>query len=360
MTDNSAHIRGPSVFDGWQPAVIGGHAVVLGASMGGLLAARVLANFYETVTVVERDVLADDAMPRRGVPQGRHAHALLGRGSQVLAELFPGFLDDLVAAGVPMLDYTDLSNIFTSVAGHQIVRSGGFRDVPPAYLPSRPLLECLVRRRVREKANITWHDDHDVVDLTTTATRDRVTGVRVRSRDGSIERVLTADLVIDATGRSARTPAFLDAMGYGRPAEEHVSVRVVYSSQMLRIPPGMFKEMVVLVTPRPGRPIAMALAGYENDTWMFTVGGMVGLEPPCEPAEMLAFVQDLVPAHVVAGIGAVDRSLSFPLPRESLATLRQDAAVPLRPAGCRRRNLQLQSHLWPRHDGGRPAGTGAP
>jgi 2-polyprenyl-6-methoxyphenol hydroxylase-like FAD-dependent oxidoreductase len=283
---------------------IGEHAVVLGASMAGLLAARVLADFYETVTVVERDILCDDAVNRRGVPQGRHVHALLGRGSQVLAELFPGFLDDLVAAGVPVVDYTDLSSIFTSVAGHQFVRSGGFRDVPPAYVPSRPLLECLVRRRVREKANITLREGYDVVGLMTTTARDRVTGARVRSRDGASD--LTADLVVDATGRSGRTPAFLDAMGYGRPAEEHVGVRVVYSSQLLRIPPGMLKELVVLVTPVPGRPIAMALAGYENDTWMFTVVGMVGHEPPSEPAEMLAFVQDLVPAHVAAAIGAAE------------------------------------------------------
>ena len=142
--------------------------------------------------------------------------------------------------------------------------------------------------------------------MTTTTARDRVTGARVRSRDGGSERVLTADLVVDATGRSARTPAFLDALGYGRPAEDHVSVRVVYSSQLLRIPPGMLKELVVLVTPLPGRPIAVALAGYENDTWMFTIGGMMGLEPPSEPAEMLAFVQGLVPAHVVAAIGAAE------------------------------------------------------
>jgi 2-polyprenyl-6-methoxyphenol hydroxylase-like FAD-dependent oxidoreductase len=118
--------------------------------------------------------------------------------------------------------------------------------------------------------------------------------------------VLTADLVVDATGRSARTPAFLDALGFGRPAEDHVSVRVVYSSQLLRLPPGTLKEMVVLVTPAPGRPIAMALAGYENDTWMFTVGGMVGLEPPSERAEMLAFIEGLVPAHVTAAIGAAE------------------------------------------------------
>jgi 2-polyprenyl-6-methoxyphenol hydroxylase-like FAD-dependent oxidoreductase len=98
----------------------------------------------------------------------------------------------------------------------------------------------------------------------------------------------------------------LDALGYGRPAEEHISVRVVYSSQLLRIPPGTLKEFVILVSPAPGRPIAMALAGNESDTWMFTVGGMVGLEPPSEPAEMLAFVQGLVPAHVLAAIRAAE------------------------------------------------------
>jgi 2-polyprenyl-6-methoxyphenol hydroxylase-like FAD-dependent oxidoreductase len=285
---------------------VGAHAVVLGASMAGLLAARVLADFYETVTVVERDRLSDDPVNRRGVPQGRHAHALLGRGSQVLAELFPGFLDDLLAAGVPVFDYTDMSKALFSFADHQMVRSGGFRDIPPAFAPSRPLLECLVRRRVRKKANITLRDNHDVIDLTTTTARDRVTGARVRSRDGAGERVVTADLVVDATGRSARTPAFLDTLGYGRPAEERVGVRVAYSSQMLRIPPGALKEFVILVSPAPGRPIAMALAGNENDTWMFTVGGMVGLEPPSEPAEMLAFVQGLAPAHVLAAIRAAE------------------------------------------------------
>ena len=343
-------------------AKIAEHAVVLGASMAGLLAARVLTEFYETVTVVERDWLPDGPVNRRGVPQGRHAHGLLGRGSQILDELFPGFLDDLVAAGAPVHDYTDLSESLLDVAGHRIVHSGGYRDVPPGFFPSRPLLEWLVRRRIRDTANITLLEDHDVVDVTTTAAGDRVTGARIRSRGGAHERVLTADLVVDATGRSARTPAFLDAMGYGRPTEERVGVRVVYSSQLLRIPPGVLKEKVVLVSPRPGRPTAMALAHNENDTWMFTIGGMVGVEPPSEPTEMLAFIQELVPELRSCGDRrrrAVERGLSFPLPGESLATLRQDAAVPRRSAGGRRRDLQLQPDLRPRHDGGRPAGPGA-
>ena len=78
---------------------MGERAVVLGASMGGLLAARVLADFFRTVTVMERDVLPDDPAKRRGVPQGRHVHALLSGGSQILGGLFPGLLDGLVVDG---------------------------------------------------------------------------------------------------------------------------------------------------------------------------------------------------------------------------------------------------------------------
>jgi 2-polyprenyl-6-methoxyphenol hydroxylase-like FAD-dependent oxidoreductase len=287
-------------------AKLGQHAVVLGASMGGLLAARVLADFYGSVTVVERDVLPDDPANRRGVPQGRHGHALLGRGSQILAELFPGLLDEVVAAGAPVLDYTDLSKGFFSFAGHQFMSSGAFRETPPLFIPSRPLLEGLVRRRLRETANITFLEGYDVVDLTSTTAGDRITGARIRSRDGDSGRVLTSDVVADATGRGARTPAFLDNLSYGRPTEDQVGVRVVYSSQLLRIPPDTLNELIVLVGAVPGRPTGMALFGYENDTWMFTVFGMAGREPPTEPAEMLAFAEGLAPAHVLAAIGAAE------------------------------------------------------
>jgi 2-polyprenyl-6-methoxyphenol hydroxylase-like FAD-dependent oxidoreductase len=281
---------------------LGEHAVVLGASMGGLLAARVLADFYETVTVVERDVLPETSANRRGVPQGRHVHLLLGRGSQVLDELFPGFLDELVAAGAPSFD-GDMSKLYLSNGGHLFPRSGRAKDVP-FFLPSRPLLESHVRRRVRAVANVTVLDGHDVVELTSTPPRDRVTGALVRARPDGSERVLGADLVVDAMGRGARTPAFLEGLGYGRPVEDHLGMRLAYSSQLLRIPPGMLNELMVIIGPVPGRPTGMALFGNENNTWMFSVIGMVGREPPDELAEMLAFVEDFAPAHVLAAIRA--------------------------------------------------------
>ncbi|HEX3547034.1 MAG TPA: 2-polyprenyl-6-methoxyphenol hydroxylase-like oxidoreductase [Mycobacterium sp.] len=283
---------------------LGEHAVVLGASMGGLLAARVLADFYESVTVVERDVLPLGADHRRGVPQGRHVHAILGRGCQVLAELFPGFTEELTAAGAPVYDYTDLSEAYFCLAGHEVIREGAFQDVPPLSIPSRPLLESLVRRRLRETANVTLFDGYDVVDLTSNPAGDCVTGARIRAHNGDGEGRLNADLVVDATGRGSRTPAFLEALGYARPSEDSVRVRLCYASQLLRIPPGALHEKLAIASPAPGRPTGMALFGHENDTWMFTVFGMAGHEPPGELGDMLAFAEGLAPGHVLAGIAA--------------------------------------------------------
>ena len=124
-------------------AELGEHAVVLGASMSGLLVARVLADFYRTVTVVERDVLPTQTAQQRGVPQGRHAHALWPRGSRILEQLFPGFLAELVANGCPVSDDGDLAKFCFCFGGHQFVRSGsfpGFQLGDAGYFPSRPLL----------------------------------------------------------------------------------------------------------------------------------------------------------------------------------------------------------------------------
>jgi 2-polyprenyl-6-methoxyphenol hydroxylase-like FAD-dependent oxidoreductase len=122
-------------------AKIGNHAVVLGASMAGMLAARSLSEFFDAVTVVERDPLPD-ALPysgaaRRGVPQGRHLHGLLARGAQVLEELFPGILDELVLDGAQYMDGRDLSRLHYDMGGHLMVRTGSATSVN-AYLATRP------------------------------------------------------------------------------------------------------------------------------------------------------------------------------------------------------------------------------
>ncbi|PQM45452.1 Putative epoxidase LasC [Mycobacterium talmoniae] len=126
------------------------HAVVLGAGMAGLLAARALSESYPRVTLVERDTLPTGPMHRRGIPQGRHLHSMLSRGWQVLEELFPGFLDELVADGAQVIDDGDLSRIYVRLGRYGLNRTQRVAD-PAAlvvHLASRPFLEFHLRRRV--------------------------------------------------------------------------------------------------------------------------------------------------------------------------------------------------------------------
>lgn len=289
-------------------AKIGNHAVVLGASMAGLLAARTLSEFFDAVTVVERDSLPDtpsDADARRGVPQGRHLHGLLPRGAQVLEELFPGILDELVLDGAHYMDGRDLSQLYYDLGGHLMVRSGSAASFT-AYLATRPFLEEHVRARLRTVANVTLLDEHDIVELTSTRDRVRVTGVQVVNRPTGEHTALSADLVVDATGRAARTPTWLRALGYERPPEDQVAVQLTYVSQLLRMAPGALHELGFVVGPVPGRPYGLGILHSENDTWMFTVFGLAGHEPHPDLTSMCEFVEDCAPAHLMAAIQAAE------------------------------------------------------
>ena len=281
---------------------IGGQAVVLGGSMSGLLAARVLADAFEQVTVVERDVLAEAGVPRKGVPQGRHAHGLLPSGAQVLEELFPGFLAGLVAAGVPAIG--DFRELWFSASGHLLCRDGKADD--PAYLVSRPYLEGQVRRRVRALPNVRVKDGCEVAGLVTTPARDRVTGARVVVQRGGAEEI-PAGLVVDATGRGARTPAWLSQIGYQPPAEVRVRVDLMYATRHLRLRPGALgATKLVLIGAEPARPTALFLAAQEDGRWILTLGGYAGHHPPTDPDGFLAFARGIAPPHIAAAIAGAD------------------------------------------------------
>jgi 2-polyprenyl-6-methoxyphenol hydroxylase-like FAD-dependent oxidoreductase len=286
--------------------VSGERAIVLGASMGGLLAAKVLSERYRTVTVVERDVLPTDPVSRRGVPQGRLIHALLARGAQILDELLPGVLDDLVANGATRWD-GDYAKLWFSVGGHEFLRAGRTPDESfPFYFQSRPFLDWHVLQRMRDVPNVSILEHHDVMALTSTADHSRVTGVEVVDRDSQDRTTLSADLVVDATGRGSRTPVFLEQLGYDRPAEDEVIVHLAYACQPVRLAHDALTENFMAIMPEPGRPRMFAAASFENDTAMFAVGAMAGLEPPRTADEMLDFAADLAPAGVLAAFAEAE------------------------------------------------------
>jgi 2-polyprenyl-6-methoxyphenol hydroxylase-like FAD-dependent oxidoreductase len=295
----------------------GNHAVVLGASMAGLLAARVLADAYERVTVVERDLLLPDFAPRRGVPQGRHVHALLARGGVVLDRLFPGFTVDAVDAGVPVADL--LGECRWLFSGFKLKQS----DIgQPVLLCGRPLLEGLVRGRVRALGTVAIRDGHDVAGLLTTADRRRIAGVRVRA-DGGAEEAVEADLVLDATGRGSRTPLWLEQLGFPKPFAERIEVGVGYTSRPYRLADGALgKDKLILHGWDPGFPRGAAVAVQEDGRALLTATGILGDRPPTDPRALDEFLAGLRFPDITEALEGAE-PLGDPVPFQYPANVRR-------------------------------------
>ena len=271
------------------PNMIGDHAVVLGGSMAGLLVARVLADAYNRVTVVECDDLCDSVAPRRGVPQGSHIHGLIARGGQILDELLPGITESLTARGVPTMDQLRDARLYFS--GHRLRQAESGLMVLSA---SRPCLAAHVRARVRSLPGVTFADRRDVLGLVT-QDRARVIGARLIPRaDGSTEEIVHADLVVDATGRGSRLPLWLEDFGYGRPAEEKVRTGVGYATGMFRLrPDALGHDKAVIAAPTPAHPRGAGLAMVEGQRHVVTLMGILGDRPPTDLAGFLDFAKSL-------------------------------------------------------------------
>jgi 2-polyprenyl-6-methoxyphenol hydroxylase-like FAD-dependent oxidoreductase len=269
---------------------IGDRAVVLGASMAGLLAAHVLADSYGQVVVIDRDELPETSTHRRGVPHGRHLHALAARGQQALEELFPGLTAELVADGA--LAGSLLADARMYLNGHRLRQT----DTGLVLLcASRPFLEAHVRARVRAHPNVTLLDNCDVVGLASSPDKRRVTGARVlRRADSSAEEVLVADLVVDASGRGSRTPAWLESLSYPRPQQEQVRIGLAYSSRIYRLAAdALHGDLAILDAATPQLPRTGALLALEGDRWMLTLAGILGDHPPTDPDGILDFARSL-------------------------------------------------------------------
>jgi 2-polyprenyl-6-methoxyphenol hydroxylase-like FAD-dependent oxidoreductase len=271
------------------------HAIVIGASIGGLCAARVLADFYDRVTVFERDDLPDGPANRAAVPQGRHVHLLMARGAEEFDAHFPGLLDDMVAAGVPILENRP-DCIHFGAAGHVLGTHHRLQDEFTAYVPSRPQLEWQIRRRVMAIDNV------DIVhaavsDPSYDAARQRVTGVQLDSGE-----TVAADMVVDAAGRGTRLPVWLAQWGFDRPREDTVAVGIGYATHQLRIPDGLIAEKVIVAGASREQPLGLGMLCYEDGTWGLTTFGVAKVEPPHNFSGMCALADEILPAHVATAV----------------------------------------------------------
>jgi flavin-dependent dehydrogenase len=271
------------------------HAIVIGASIAGLCATRVLSDSYDRVTVYERDELPGAPANRAAIPQGRHVHLLMARGAQEFEAHFPGLLADMVAAGVPILENRPDCIHFGAV-GHVLGTNHKLQDEFTAYVPSRPHLEWQIRRRVTAMDNVDFVRAV-VSEPRFDAGRQRVTGVVLDSGDA-----VDADLVVDAAGRGTRLPAWLAQWGFERPREDVIYVGIGYATHQVRVPDGLIAEKVIVAGASREQPLGLGMLYYEDGTWGLTTFGVGKVEPPHDYAGMCALADEIVPAHVAAAL----------------------------------------------------------
>jgi 2-polyprenyl-6-methoxyphenol hydroxylase-like FAD-dependent oxidoreductase len=272
------------------------HAVVIGASIAGLCAARVLSEVYSQVSVYERDELPPAAANRATVPQDRHLHLLMARGAMEFDDLFPGLLKDMVAAGVPMLENRP-DCIHLGAAGHVLGTGQTLRDEFTAYVPSRPHLEWQIRKRVQGIDNVAIQRRR-VAEPRFDPLRRRVDGVLLdpAAAPGDPEFV-AADLVVDAAGRGTRLPVWLAQWGYQRPTEQIVDIGINYATHYFRLPDGLIREKVVVAGASHDQSLGMGMLCYEDGTWVLTTFGVADAKPPATFGDMVALAGTLLPAH---------------------------------------------------------------
>ncbi|MFD4752319.1 FAD-dependent oxidoreductase [Streptomyces sp. NPDC058426] len=257
-------------------------AAVIGASMSGLLTAAALHEHYDEVVVLDRDDLPAEPGPRKGVPQGRQLHALLGKGLDTMDELLPGLGEELLAAGAVPFDV--VRDIRFSMDGRELAKApSGIVN----FGISRTLLEHHVRRRVRALPRVELREATPARGPAFAG--DRVDGVET----GGADDVLPADLVVDASGRGSRSLTRLREHGYPEPERTTVRADLVYVTRRYRTRPGGTDPARVVVTPHPGNRRGGVVVHEEDGIFCLVLFGMLGTAPPLDDAGTKAYAAEL-------------------------------------------------------------------
>ena len=258
------------------PNPIGRYAVVIGAGIGGLAAAKALSAYFEQVTALERDALPVEPASRAGTPQDRHIHGLLPGGCEALDKLFPNICADLERAGA----------VKARGGRDVLMERAGFDPFPQRDLGydmfglSRPLLEHICRRRVEQESNIELRPCSRVTDLVASPDQSAVIGVSFKE-GGRIETI-AADLTVDASGRAAPTLALLEKVGRAKPEALEIGIDLAYATALFEIPDDAPSRWVgIMHLPNaPDSTRAGFLFPIENHRWLVALAGMHGVVPP--------------------------------------------------------------------------------
>ncbi|MFG1610022.1 FAD-dependent oxidoreductase [Actinoplanes sp. NPDC049265] len=291
-----------------RPTILFDTATVLGGSIAGLLAARVLADHAGEVVIVERDELPAKPRPRPGTPQDQQVHTLLPAGHQWIERWLPGFTADALERGA-LLSGPDTTS--TAFDGHRQVRADtDFR----LFVAGRPLIETVLREHVIARPNVS-------------VVRGRVTGLRFAdgavsgvayydgNENGNGERVLATDFTVDATGRASRVPAWLSEHGYDEPELERLAAPINYATALFHRdePASELEVACALGLFAPGQGVGgvsvAAANAVEDDQWIVMLMGYDDARPGRTLDQFREITAGLPGVFGRAAAGAVTREI---------------------------------------------------
>ena len=227
-------------------------------------------------------------IPRKGVPQGRHAHGLLARGRAVIEDFFPGWTDEVVACGGVRGDIASDVNWI----GHGVTIKSAPSDLV-GLLASRPVLEGHVRRRLLALPNVRVIENCAVQGLIADDSAAAIKGVRVRVGNGA-EQTIAADLVVDASGRGSSSPAWLESLGFARPEEEKIEIGIGYTTRVYRRRPTDLGGKLAVVVAGSGPNWRNGVILYQTeDRWIVSIGGYFGDHAPDDDQMFAAYAGSL-------------------------------------------------------------------
>lgn len=276
-------------------AKLGKRALVIGASMAGLLAARALSDYFETVTLLDRDSLPEESVVRNGIPQGKHIHVLMIRGQQILERFFPDFSAAMDRSESPQVRWLSDTKLYLS---NGFLKRNDLNIV--SRTSTRPNLELIVRQQLLKIPNVNIIQHCEVDSLITDAAKSRVTGVNISYRRGADDatekpETLTGDLVVDATGRHSKLPEWLQAIGYEAPKITRVNPKLSYASRLygkLAYEPDW--KFFGINAIGPDQPRAGGITLQERGQWMVGMWGYGSKnQPPTDEDSYFEFAKSL-------------------------------------------------------------------
>jgi 2-polyprenyl-6-methoxyphenol hydroxylase-like FAD-dependent oxidoreductase len=278
-------------------------ALIIGGSLAGLFAARVLADYFNTVTILDRDIFPPTPDHRNGVPQSYHAHGLLPTAFPIIEQLFPGIINDLCKDG---------ADVVSDMIPLAIVSPKGLLPLPKMHEVSisfsRPLLEWHVRNHISKFDNIHIDTNTEVIGLLTTSDRTGVIGVQMHERGvkdckSDVNTRLYSDLVVDASGRHSKAPLWLAELGYGEPRVETINSNLRYASRFYLKPvqfPANWQNLII--NGRPPNDQSGVILSVDHGRWHVTLGGMAGKAPPIDEEGFLQWAHSLTDPSIYEAI----------------------------------------------------------